>query len=251
MNLSDIFDKSVKTLKTNSPEILTALGVSGLLSTSYLAGKASFDAAKILVCDERYDRSTIESLKDWRKRRRGAVWKLYIPAGVSGALTVGCIIGASKTNSRRTTAAVTAYSLTERAFSEYREKVVEQIGKGKDQAIFDEIAQERVAKDPPVPPIVITGGGHVLCCELFTQRYFRSDMEKLRKAVNELNAKLLRDDYVSMDEFYDFIGLARTSNSHKLGWESGKLLELRFSTVLSENDEPCLAFEYNYTKPLK
>ncbi len=63
-------------------------------------------------------------------------------------MTIVCIVGSSKAGGRRTTAAVAAYSLTERAFSEYKEKVVEQIGKGQEQKIRDEIVQDQVDKKP-------------------------------------------------------------------------------------------------------
>ncbi len=49
MILSDIFTKTAKTLKSNSPEILTALGVSGVITTSYLTAKASFIAGEIIL----------------------------------------------------------------------------------------------------------------------------------------------------------------------------------------------------------
>lgn len=243
MNLSEILTKVQKSLKTNSPEILTALSVSGVVGTAYLTAKASFQA-KGLLESQAPDLSI--------KERTKIVWKCYIPAGLSGAFTIGCIIGASNANGRRTTAAVTAYSLTEKAFSEYKEKVVEELGKGKDQKIRDEIAQDKVNKKPPTSQeVIIVGPGHVLCCELFTRRYFRSDMELLRKAQNIINSRVVSDLYVSLDEFYDLVGLEGTSNSDKIGWNSDKLMELQFSTCLSEGGEPCLAFDYNYTKPLK
>lgn len=241
MNISNFFNNTIKLIKSNSPEILTALGVSGVITTSYLTGKASFEVAK----DEDGDpwASNKEKIKKY--------WKIYIPAGISGVLTIGCIIGASKSNSRRTTAAVTAYSLTEKAFSEYREKIVDEIGKGKEQKIRDELAQDRISKNSPgSKEVFVVGTGHVLCCELFTHRYFRSDMETLRRAQNDINAKIVNEIYVVLDEFYDIIGISHTSTSDKLGWNSDKLMELQFSTVLSDNGEPCLAFDYNYTKPV-
>lgn len=249
MNFSELVTKATKTLKSNSPEIFTALGVTGVITTSYLAAKAGYEAHRVISWDERIAGAK-EDAKERFKDRAKSTWKIYVPAGVSGILTVGCIIGSTKTNSRRTAAAVTAYSLTERAFTEYREKVVEQIGKGKEQTLRDEIAQERVAKSPS-KEVVIVGSGHILCCELHTGRYFRSDMEKLRKAQNDINARIVNDVYVTLDEFYDLIGLDGTSNSNLMGWDSNKLMELRFSAVLSNGDEPCLAFEYNYVKPLK
>lgn len=242
MNLSDIVARSLKIVKSNAPEILTAIGAAGVVSTAYLASKATYQVAR----DEDADpwASNKEKIKKY--------WKIYIPTGMSGAVTIACIIGGSKSAGRRTAAAVTAYSLTERAFSEYKEKVVEQIGKGKEQKVRDEIVQERVTNSPPGSrEIVVLGGGNVLCCELFTHRYFRSDMEALRKAQNDINASVVNDVYVALDEFYDIIGLSHTSHSDKIGWDSDKLMELQFSTVLSEDQEPCLAFDYNYTKPLK
>ncbi len=75
-------------------------------------------------------------------------------------------------------------------------------------------------------------------------------MEILRKAQNGINAKINSEPYVVLSEFYELIGLPYTSNSGNLGWDSDRQLQLQFSTVLSETNEPCLSFDYNYTKPL-
>lgn len=248
MNLSTIFTNATKTVKSNSPEILTALAVSGVVTTAYLTGKASFKANNFIEEVEEENGFAVDP-KIRFKIRVKLVWKYYIPAGVAGAVTIGCIIGSSKANGRRTTAAVTAYSLTEKAFTEYKEKVVEQIGKGKEQEITDKLAQARVENSPP-GQIIVAGSGSVMCCELYTRRYFRSTMETLRKAQNDVNERVNSERYVTLDDFYDLVGLPNTSASNSLGWDSDKLMELKFSTVLSENGEPCLAFDYNYVKPL-
>lgn len=250
MTLQAIFSNTLKQVKSNSPEILTALSVSGVLTTSYLVGKASYKASEIINDNERQE-GVIQDRKERIKHRVKHTWRLYVPAGISGALTIGCIIGSSKANSRRTAAAVTAYSISERAFAEYREKVVEQLGNNKEQKIRDDLAQERVSNKPPSGEIVVVGDGHVLCCELYTQRYFRSTMEALRKAGNDINAKILQDVYVPLDEFYDLVGLEYTSMSNRMGWDSDKLMELRFTAVFGPGSEPCLAFDYNYVKPLR
>lgn len=250
MSLSNILNNLSKKVKSNSPEILTAIGVSGVITTSYLTAKASFKAAEIIREKELDGHAT--DLKLLLKYRTQMVWKFYIPASISGVVTIGCIIGASKANGTRTAAAVTAYSITEKAFGEYKEKVVEQIGKGKEQKIKDELAQERVDKKPPTgKDLIVVGPGYVLCCELFTNRYFRGNMDTLKKAQNDINARIISDFYVTLDEFYDLVNLAYTSNSSNIGWDSDKLLELQFSTVLSDGGEPCLAFDYNYVRPLK
>lgn len=241
MPLANIVNNVIKAIRSNSPEILTALGVSGVLTTAYLTAKASFRAAgKLENQDPRM--STVDKTK--------IVWTLYIPAALSGAVTVGCIVGARQIGANRTAAAVAAYSLTEKAFVEYKEKVIEQIGKNKEEKIRDDIAQDHISKNPPTKEIVVLGG-QVLCCELYTQRYFRSTMQALQKAENEVNSWCITQRYVTLDDFYSLIGLRHTQMSNKVGWEADRLLELEFSTVLSEDGEPCLAFNYSYVKPIE
>lgn len=242
LNVRILIDRVLKTTKSNSPELLTALGVTGVVTTAYLTAKASFKASSKLS-----EEAPDMPMKDKVSR----VWQLYIPAGISGTLTIGCVVCASRTSLRRTGAAVAAYSLTERAFTEYKEKVVEQIGQGKEQKLRDELAQDYVSKNPPSSTqVIVAGSGHVMCCELYTKRYFRSSMEDLRRAENDLNKLINQTFRVSLSEFYDLIDLPYTSQSSLVGWESDKLLELQFSTVMSEGGEPCLAFDYNYVKPL-
>lgn len=246
MTLSNILNSSLRSIKRNSPEILTGLGVAGVISTSYLVGRASFKAA--IVINDKADFVTDEKLSF--KEEFKLTWKLYVPPIISGTLTIASIIGSSKASGRRTAAAVTAYSVLDRAFSEYKEHIVEEIGKSKEQKIRDEIAQKRVTENPPDSrEIVVIGRGQVLCCELFTGRYFKCDMETLRKAENDLNAMVVNSWYCTLSDFYDLLDLDHTSTSDKMGWDTDKLLQLEFSHALSPDGEPCLTFDYNYIRP--
>src|SRR5689334_17749511 len=96
MTASDIFNKSFKTLKRNSPEILTGLGVAGVVSTAYLTARASFKANTRLwikfSCPDDHGDMQLPSNKD----KVMEVWKFYIPPVLSGSATIACIIGASK-----------------------------------------------------------------------------------------------------------------------------------------------------------
>jgi hypothetical protein len=75
-------------------------------------------------------------------------------------------------------------------------------------------------------------------------------METLRKAQNDLNQRLVGGVYCTLDEWYDLIGLDYTKASNNLGWTSDKQMKLEFTTCLSQDGRPVLAFEYNYIKPL-
>ena len=250
MDISNLIANVGKTLKSNAPEILTALGISGVVTTAYLTARASFHAARLIEEHEGMNGEAVDPRQRFKERAR-LVWKEYIPPTLSGGVTIACIIGSHKLSGHRTAAAVAAYSLTEKAFSEYKEKVVQEIGKGKEQKVRDEIAQDVVNRAPEKEIDVLVLSDNVLCCELYTGRTFRCDMESLRKAENDLNKILISQVYASLDEFYDIIGLPYTSDSTLLGWDSDNFLELKFSTTMSPKGEPCLAFAYNYVKPIR
>ena len=226
-------------MKNNSPAILTAVSITGVLVTAYLVGKASFKASDLLR-DEK-DLSTKETIKK--------VLPLYVPAGIVGVTTIGSIFYVNKISSKRAAAAYSVMAISEKAFEEYKEKIVEKFGERKEKEARDEIAQDTVTKNPP-KTIFVSPPGTILCCELFTGRYFNSDMETLRKAQNDINIKLFSNMYVPLSEFYYLVGLPNTTYSWDVGWHSDKLMNLDFSTVLSEDSRPCIAFEYNYTKPV-
>jgi hypothetical protein len=235
----DIFNKAERLVQNNSSSILTAFGISGTIGTAYLTGKASFKAAYILAEEKVEPKDAVKK-----------VWKLYIPAGVSGVATIACIVGVSKIGSRRTAAITAAYSLSEKAFTEYKSKVVETLGEKKEKKIRDEVYETKMSNNPPSSlGIVLAGTGDVLCCETWTGRYFNSDMETIRKAVNVINAKLNREMEATLSDFYYLIGIPTTSSSSYSGWNSDKLMDLEFSTLLHDG-RPCLAFEYNYVKIL-
>jgi hypothetical protein len=243
--ISDFIRKTNKYTHRHSPGIMTAIGVAGVITTAYLTATASFKAARAIdaVPDESDDPT--QRLKD----NASLIWKFYIPPVTTGVATIGAIAYASRLGSKRTAAAVSAYAITERAFANYRDKVVDEIGAHKEQVIRDDIARE-VVNQKSSTEIIVAGRGEVLCCELYTRRYFMCDMEQLRRAANDINALINNELYVSLDEFYDMIGLDATAHSSELGWDSDKLMDLEFSTVLSPDGRPCLAFDYNYIKPI-
>lgn len=249
MNLSILGNTLRRGTKEHLPVIMSVAAGVGTIATSILVGKASFQACDAIRAREEHMPPSIHS-KERLMERTKLVWKFYIPAAISASSTIAFIVGANRAEFKKTLAAQTAFAVSERVYSEYRDKVIEEYGERKDQAIRDKIVDEHVKKTAPGPDILVAGTGNVLCCELYTGRYFMSDMETLRKSENELNARLLAHDYATFDDFYDMIGLTRTTNSGNLGWRSTKLMKLEFSTSLTEDGRPCLAFEYNYAEPL-
>ena len=243
MSFTSFAKKAEKLIIDNSPAILTVTGVIGTLTTSYFTGAATFKAAEVIRQGRlANDISTDPKLEPDFKGDFKAVWKLYIPAAGIAFLTITCIVCANRIGTRRAAAMATAFAISEKAFTEYKEKVVEKIGENKEQKIHDELAQDRVNRNPVGDrEVIIAGSGNVLCFDEFTSRYFTSSMEELRKAQNEVNYKMLHETFASLTDFYDVIGLAKTSYSDQVGWNCDMLFELRFSTTMSDDDRPCIS----------
>lgn len=258
-NLSGIA-RSIRTgLQKHSPEILTGIGIAGMITTTVLAVRAT-PKALILIEEEKRRRNN-ELLEEAKKNgmeecRRidrlkpielmQAAWKCYIPAAVTGALSVSCLIGASSVSLKRNAALAAAYSLSESALKEYQEKVIETIGEKKEQEVRDAIAKDRLQRDPVTnKEVIITGRGETLCYDTITSRYFKCDIEKIRKVENLLNKRLLSEMYISLNDFYYEIGLRETELGGDLGWNiASGLISFDFSSQLAEDDTPCLVVGY-------
>lgn len=253
MTVADLLTQAKKFAHDNSPAILTALAVSGVVTTAVLTGKAALKAHDILQ-KEKLRQAEVNgvAVKDPNQvfltpqEQIKLVWKAYIPAAGSAVATMAFIIGANRIGTRRTASMVAAYSIAEKGFTEYKAKVVEKLGEKKEQEVRDEVAQDRVNRDPVgTREVIIAVGGEVLCYDAYSGRYFKSDIETLKKAQNDLNYVILGDSYASLTKFYDKIGLRPTSASDELGWTSDRPLELSFTPVMSEDDRPCISIEFN------
>lgn len=238
MDLHEIAKRAAKLAVDNSSTILTAIGVTGVVTTAVLTGRATFKASVLILEKEE---ETDNCLRP--KEMAELTWKLYVPAIGTGAVSIASIIYANRIGTRRAAAVAAAYTLSERAFAEYREKILEKVGEKKETEYRDELAQDRVRKNPPREVIIIEGNS-VLCYDAYTGRYFTSNVETLKKAQNDINYAVLNSYYASLTDFYEKIGLPRTSSSDEFGWNSDKMLELKFSAVLTEEQKPCMSIEF-------
>ncbi len=230
-------------ISKNSPHILTGLGCAGLLSTAILSAKAAPKALRILEIEEEY-REKKHFIPMTRLDKVKLTWKCYIPAGVMGAATVGCIIGANTVNTRRNAALASLYALSESAFREYKTKVVEEIGKSKETKIRDEIAKDHITKNPPQGNVILTGTGEVLCYDMLSGRYFMSSFETIRQKFNDLNYKLRSEMRMDLNELYYELGLPliELGNLMEFNLEKSQI-EPVYSTHLSDDGKPCLVID--------
>lgn len=243
----------------HSPELLTGIGISGMIVTTVLAIKATPKAIHLLEMEKE---CRIEAMTQHTPDNKvlsfpnpepltkieivKTVYKCYVPMVITGTLSVACLIGASSVHIRRNTALATAYSLSESALKLYRDKVIETVGEKKEQTIRDSVAKERLDKKPvQTQNVILTNKGNTLCFDVFSGRYFRSDIEKLKQTVNELNRRMLEDTYLSLNDLYYEIGLENIPIGDDIGWDvNNGLIDLRFSSQLSTDGTPCLVMDY-------
>lgn len=235
--------KNVQTvLKKNSPAILTGVGIAGFIGTAISVGKAT-PKAMMLIEEKKLDLDTEELTKLEVVK---TVWPCYIPSVLLCTLSIGCILGANSVNMKRNAVLATAYTLSESALKEYKDKVIETIGEKKEKNVRDAISKDRIDNNPVTKnEVIITGKGDYLCYEPLSGRYFNSDIDKIKKAINEINRRLLLDSYISLNELYDELGLESTDLGDKLGWRiEQSLIEVDFSTQKATDDTPCLAIDF-------
>jgi hypothetical protein len=248
MNNSKVskFIGSVRTAASkHSPEILTGIGIAGMITTTILAVKATPKALRLI--EEKKEKERVDKLSPLEIVK--TTWKCYIPAVALGVTSTACLIGASSVSVRRNAALATAYKLSETALTEYREKVIETIGEKKERTVRDAIAKDKLEHDPVSnKEVIITGKGNTRCYETVSGRYFTSDIDKLNKIVNELNRRMLNEGYISLNEFYSEIGLPPLPLGDELGWRTDRgLLDLYFSSQLDDTGTPCLVVGFDVT----
>lgn len=252
--------KFIKTVKRGfgkrSPEILLGLGIASAITSTVLAVKATPKAMELLAEAEKENiNRQIKEGVPGPEVKNGlpsaqvvkTVWKCYIPAAISGAASIACLLGSHSVNAKRNAALATAYKLSETALNEYREKVVEEIGEEKEKVIRDKVAQKHLDEKPvSKSEVIVTGTGKQLCYDGISGRYFESDIQTIRAAVNKINETMVYEMYAALNDFYNEIGLSNTDMGDELGWNiDDGLLEISYGAMVANDGRPCITLEYH------
>ena len=235
--------KSIRTsLRKHSPEILTGIGIAGMITTVVLAVRSTPKA--LILIEEKKNETEKDKLKSIETIK--TTWICYVPSAVTCLVSILCLIGASSVNARRNAALATAYALSESAIKEYRDKVIETIGEKKEQSVRDAIAKDKIDRNPVSNnEIIVTEKGNTRCYDVISGRYFTSDIDKLKKVVNELNRRMLDETYISLNDFDYEVGLRNTSIGDDIGWNiNDGFIDLYFSSQLDEENIPCVVLNY-------
>lgn len=251
INFVDISNSVKSFTNKNGSKICLGLGIVGGITAAIMAVRVTPKATdiikeeeslkKIELDDETYELHTAEKVK--------LTWKLYLPSVGLGVTSVALLLYASKIDSAKLATVSSAYSLSEKAFKEYKKAVKETVGEKKEKEVNDKLSENQLAENPlSRSKVLITGNGETLCFDPLSGRYFKSDIEKIKKAENELNLVLRNEDYSSLNSFYDMLNIEPIKLGSNLGWNinSDGYIDVKLSAQISdEHGIPCIVINYS------
>lgn len=203
------------------PTLLSIISVAGTVATAALAIKATPKATEIIRKKAGENGSPLTKTEVVK-----TVWKNYIPALGAFLCTTACIVGANISNKRAQASLAAAYALVSKSYNRYQSKCKELFGKDAHEKIISSIAAEKSADT------VMTAGGicynasldfgdneeEALFYDSFSDRYFRSTVSRILQAEYHLNRNYVLRGYVSVNEFYDFLGISNIDGGDDIGW---------------------------------
>ena len=247
---------------THQKEIKLGLTIAGVVLTGITAAKAGIKADKILKDQKKKvedlelnpdmtDETLAEEKKEITVETIKQMAPVVIPPVVIAGATIYSAVSGYKSATKQIAAISAAYNLTEKKLMDYQDKAKELLGEKKAQSVTDAVATDKVNENPPREDSIFkTGHGEVLCLDDYSGRYFYSDPEHIRKCVNDINEQLRDEFYVSLNDFYDRLGLPNCKLGSDIGFcmEDGNL-NVSFSftgAALGDRDNiPCLVLNYD------
>lgn len=252
MSITSLARRAGKVTANNAPAILTAIGVTGAITTAVLAGKASFKAADVLrdhILEKKEAAGEDERVFVEHKEIFELTWKLYVPAVGTAALTVAAIVMSNRISTRRAAALASAYTASQEFFKEYKKAVVDKIGKEKEKEVREDVARKAIEKNPPV--ILQTDkSGKCWIHDVYSEQMILSSPIDLDRAVNEINFQIINNGFATLSDFYNELGATHGNFAREIGWTSPNKLELDIGSTRDPDGMPVLTLDFR-TQPVR
>lgn len=230
-----------KVLSKNAPAILTGLSITGVAASAVLAARATPRAIDLIVEEEERLGGRLTPKETFL-----VTWKCYIPAALMFTVTSACILSSNSINTRRNVALAGLYSLSQKTIRDYKHGIARRFGDEKRAEIRKDIQADKLREHPiDDKEILLTGKGDTLCYDALSGRYFKSDMESIKQALNKLSRDLLTDNFITLNEIYSELGLKESKVGDMLGFHvDDGLIEAHFDSHITENGLPCLVMDF-------
>jgi len=271
----------------HSPTLLFVAGSVGLVATVVLASRATLKMDEVLreaeekdvkidaALDLESDEYTEEDAKQdgilVRTQTALKIAKLYAPAVVVGAATIAAFTGSHVILNRRNVALTAAYGAVDKAFREYRGRVINEFGKDKDREFRFGVVEREMAVDTNDgvavktvkvvdPEFAKESGGRSMYAVVFDESNrnwnpdWRYNSMFLRSQQDYANDRLRRDGFLFLNDVYQALGFERTAFGQLVGWVLGNgddlvdfgLMDNGYETTLFINgDERSTWLDFN------
>lgn len=213
-HVKDFFNKHGST-------VLTVAGSIGVVGTAVLTTRATIKAIDILKKEDK-EHTPKEVMK--------LTWKEYIPTALVAGTTIGCIVGANTLNLKVQKELASAYNMLSSYFFAYRDQVKEIYGEEGHNKVIDGIIKHK-CEDVYMYTQGILSNSHLYFdttdpdkirtfYDSYSQRYFESTASRVLEAEYHLNRNYILGGGISINEFYEYLGLEKVEGGDEVGWDS-------------------------------
>ena len=239
-------------IKINSPSLKTGAGIALFLGSVIFGVNGTVKAVK--ACDERKKELGVEKLSPLEVVKVSG--KHYIATGATFLAASWFTTTSIAESMKQTSVMATAYGLSEATLKLTEKKMDEVLGEKKSNEVKDAVAKEQMLQTP-ITNVTNTGAGDILVLDPLSGRYFYSSIAKIQEVENQVVKALYNYMYVTLNEFYDALGLPRVDDAvgQELGWSVDNGFELRYSYQAAPDGRPCLVLgfqvgpKYDYRDP--
>lgn len=221
-----------------SPEILTTVGVTGVITSGVLAARATLRLEDVLDSGRRRLADAIDladgghvppsTVNTARLASALDIVKLYGPSVSLGLASLVCIISAQGILKKRNAALAAAYTTLEGAYKSYRDRVKEEIGEDKERDIYLNLKDEKVknAETGKEETITTMGdpsdvGPYVRLFDEANPNWTKQADQNLfflRAQQNYFNDLLRARGHIFLNEVLDGLGMDRSPAGAISGW---------------------------------
>lgn len=226
-----------------SPEILTTVGVVGVVTSTVMACRATLKVEDILDTldarkeDLRKVNEHAEKNPEFEQAHRATnaaihikagldLAKLYGPSITVGLASIACLLGAHGIMRKRNAALAVAYNSVEKTFAEYRRRVEEKIGKDEERDLRYGVDETTVENEDGEKETKYTFDNNAFSryARLFdeTNPHWKKDpylnQMFLKSQQNYANDLLRSRGHVFLNEVYDMLGIEHSRSGAVTGW---------------------------------
>lgn len=225
----------------NKPGLIMGLGIGSMIMSTVLAFRYAPLAKDAL--EERKAELDVDKLEPVETIKTVGLY--FLPSTVFAATGVACILGGNQMNLNRGAAAMAAYALSESTLRSYRESAKEVVGEKKEKDIREAAAKKMYYDDLKSGQMIVVpnGVGDFWMYDHLTKQKIRSNVQKVKEAINNLNYRAVHGEVISVYDYCLEMNEEPVEMGNNFVWDVNRngMLELYAPTAyVMENGEPII-----------